>query len=681
MADVLHDALKTLNPIPWAEVPLDSLPDYLTSCFAAGELIVNSVPPPANGEPFHAASPHHARPNAAKSAKDMHISLARPSPAHESHEALQKHWGKPYKFSTNPHGVALYKMAGHDRHGAWFARRSVHEGIGFSKFRKAMLREFPQTLTVQGGPGAGAIRGLAADSRLEDIDVEGVGRLEVYQLSGQMPKPVTPREFVQLLMNCPDTMTDKSASHIEGEDGRHVPRSYMIVSKPTQHPKGSDRSGFVRGQYESVEMIREIPLHRRKAARSTPNLLDGQVKDETTGRHRGATVGAVDSKVAEDEGDDAELNPVEWIMVTRSDPGGGIPRFLVDRGTPDAMMGDIGKFLDWAASQDDSTQPIPKPDDAPVTTEKDVVARNDLSNSQGDSVADSSTLPAAPAEAPDQGGIVTSVTQAVGSGITAYAPTAVTNQLHDYLHPTHAPTTSQQETAQVSDDDDDSDTDSSSDGSFMSAAEMRRFSTAQGSSRGADGENSSIRSATSSMESDRKHLNSGEKEVQKLMQQREKLDRKLAKKREEEEQKLKKSAEKDRSEEDKQRERHEKEIQKAEERHKREIEKLEHKKVRSTKKAEEKRRKKDDSLKLGLVSRERDESRSQLDLVKRENRLLLERMEDLQRENTALAARLGKLSPALLEEVQGQGGRSRAGSAKSEYKEKKSLESLAGKVA
>ncbi|TKA59904.1 hypothetical protein B0A55_11580, partial [Friedmanniomyces simplex] len=380
---------------------------------------------------------------------------------------------------------------------------------------------------------------------------------------------------------------------------------------------------------------------------STPNLLEGQHAggEGATGRHRGATVGSGESRGTDREtdgglgepDDDAELNPVEWIMVTRSDPGGGIPRFLVDRGTPDAMLSDIGKFLDWAASQSDGMQPA----GAPQTTEQEAPKSAALSDNQGDSAVQplADTAPATDSDVQQQGGLMSNVTQAVGTGITAYAPTAVTNQLHDYLHPTHAPT-SEPTAAQDSYDDDSSD--SSSDTSFMSAAEMRRLSTAPET----QGEASSLRSATSSSlegSEKKKNLNSHEKEVQKLMRQREKLDSKLAKKREEEEQKMKKAQDKDRSEEDKQRERHEKEMQKAEDRHRKEIGKLEAKKEKEARKAEEKRRKKDDRLKLGMVSRERDEVRREAEALRKENGALAGRVEELERENKGLVERLGGL--------------------------------------
>jgi len=52
------------------------------------------------------------------------------------------------------------------------------------------------------------------------------------------------------------------------------------------------------------------------------------------------------------EYDERESNPVEWIMLTRSDPGGSVPRFLVERGTPGSIVTDAGKFLDWALGKE-----------------------------------------------------------------------------------------------------------------------------------------------------------------------------------------------------------------------------------------------------------------------------------------------------------------------------------------
>lgn len=69
-------------------------------------------------------------------------------------------------------------MGGKDGRGSWFARRSVHEGLGFKKWKKAMEREFPETMKVQGGPGEGNIRGIGGETRVAYKEIESVGKLE-----------------------------------------------------------------------------------------------------------------------------------------------------------------------------------------------------------------------------------------------------------------------------------------------------------------------------------------------------------------------------------------------------------------------------------------------------------------------------------------------------------------------
>lgn len=73
--------------------------------------------------------------------------------------------------------MSVYKLAGKDGKGAWFARRSVMEGLGFSKFKRGLEAEFPETMKVQGGPGEGNIRGIGGETRVEYQDVEGVGKM------------------------------------------------------------------------------------------------------------------------------------------------------------------------------------------------------------------------------------------------------------------------------------------------------------------------------------------------------------------------------------------------------------------------------------------------------------------------------------------------------------------------
>ena len=143
----------------------------------------------------------------------------------------------------------------------------------------------------------------------------------------------------------------------------------MVISKPCDHPDCPQREGFIRGQYESIEFIRKVPQKPRKASsygdlrkfRDQP--LDKQamlrraenVSDPSESRPRGKTVSFAGTREARAKAEthdldvpDEELNPVEWIMITRSDPGGSVPRFMVERGTPGGIVADAGKFLDWA---------------------------------------------------------------------------------------------------------------------------------------------------------------------------------------------------------------------------------------------------------------------------------------------------------------------------------------------
>ncbi|KAI7107140.1 hypothetical protein KC352_g36771, partial [Hortaea werneckii] len=533
----------------------------------------------------HSSEPHFKQPNTAGSVNDMYPSRVRSFPPHKDHEDLQKHWGKPMKFdkSKNPLDVSVYKMAGKDRHGAWFARSSVLEGMGFDKFKRAMQREFPHSLTVKGGPGAGAVRGLAADRRVERLTGEA-GKLEVFELSAQFPGPVTPREFIPLIMTTENALSDKSAAEVEAGK-THLPRHYMIVSRPVDHPDAPERSGFVRGRYESVELIREIPLHQAKA-KSTPNLPSQTEGEHHEARSRGHTVGAAESKDdgakedrqhlhpkdatgGEGSSPDRELNPVEWIMITRSDPGGGIPRFLVERGTPEAMLGDVSKFLTWATSFKGE---VPDPEEDLDQQQEASQENAQVSEAQGqqtttlpEGVAKSSPeikpMQKSMTEPPtDQNGFLSRVE----AGLDAYAPAAVASGYRNYMHP---------DQKDGNDDSDSSSDDTSSVNSFMSAEEMRQVSTTQ--QPNASTEALSLASGESSAElamggKSGEKKNQHEKEILKIARERERLDRKLAKKRAEEEEKLKKSQEKDQTEQDKAKDKLERDMKKAEERHRKE---------------------------------------------------------------------------------------------------------------
>ena len=87
-------------------------------------------------------------------------------------------------------GMSVYKMGGKDGKGSWFARRSVHEGLGFTKWKKGLEREFPETMKVTGGPGEGNIRGIGGERRVEYKNVDGMGKIEGKTSSKSIRLPV-----------------------------------------------------------------------------------------------------------------------------------------------------------------------------------------------------------------------------------------------------------------------------------------------------------------------------------------------------------------------------------------------------------------------------------------------------------------------------------------------------------
>lgn len=178
----LHDALKALSPRDFAEeVPTadEDVADFLKDTFEAAELVVNSLPQPAAAAAADPKAAGAAKVSHAHTASEVVPSAARLPPVNPRHEALRDGWGKPLRLGKeNQLGVTMYKMTAYDRNGAWFARRSVHEGLGFEKWKRAMRREFPESLTVNGGPGSGSIRGIGAERRLEKKVIEGVGKME-----------------------------------------------------------------------------------------------------------------------------------------------------------------------------------------------------------------------------------------------------------------------------------------------------------------------------------------------------------------------------------------------------------------------------------------------------------------------------------------------------------------------
>jgi hypothetical protein len=366
----LHEALSYLKPVSWEEVPASSatsdLQQYVQEILTKARLIAETVP--------------EQTPSSA-SFSDVGTSATSISFSQSQLNSLRKEWGKPIKMNNakeNPLNIPIYKLSGKDGKGAWFARRSVHKGLPFSRWKSKMQVEMHETLKArqeelkQGRIPATSIRGIGGDRRLEDVEIKdpasekALGKVEVYELSAQFPGPTTPRDFVTLMITSDAMLTD-------GADGDlTLPPTYMIVSKPCQHPDAPERDDYIRGQYESVELIRELPIEktttkgahakRPVSTRSASTYRGGSLhpnssldggSSKTTGRPRGETEPPESVDLAEDSGNEVEdPNPVEWIMITRSDPGGSVPRWMVERGTPKSITGDAVKFLNWASEPD-----------------------------------------------------------------------------------------------------------------------------------------------------------------------------------------------------------------------------------------------------------------------------------------------------------------------------------------
>jgi len=179
----LHDALKSLGPTPFSSVPTSpsEATTYLQQAFADAQTIIDSVPLPPPNDPLVTGRPRSSTgASIASNVSEISSSSARSELLNPAHESLQKEWGKPIKLNAkdNPLGMAVYKAVGKDGKGAWFARRSVHEGLGFTKWKLGLQSEFPETLEVKGGPGEGNIRGIGGERRVERMAVERAGTVE-----------------------------------------------------------------------------------------------------------------------------------------------------------------------------------------------------------------------------------------------------------------------------------------------------------------------------------------------------------------------------------------------------------------------------------------------------------------------------------------------------------------------
>jgi hypothetical protein len=195
-----------------------------------------------------------------------------------------------------------------------------------------------------------------------------------------------------------------------------------MVSKPCEHPNVPHKQGYTRGQYESVELIREIP--RKKDDTGSSSSSQKSKKNSDSSSSGAQCSDEKDGALADDEHN--EMNPVEWIMVTRSDPGGSIPRWMVDKGTPRSVGADAAKFINWAVEDDKQL----KQDKSPATeSTKDLAGTNakpeEPINEQNSDQADESDSDYESLESDGEHshhGLIASVTGLLSSGLERYGP-------------------------------------------------------------------------------------------------------------------------------------------------------------------------------------------------------------------------------------------------------------------
>jgi len=723
----LHSALGHLAPINFSDVPKtqEELEPFLTDLLSQAQLIVESIPiPDSEGS----SSRHGSHTSLTSSASKISASSARSPPPAPEHAALQKEWGKPIKLSAkeNPMHLSVYKMAGKDGKGTWFARRSVHEGLGFRAFERAFEREFPTSLAVHGAPGEGNIRGIGAETKVEEIMVPNRGKIEVYRLSAQFPGPTTPRDFVTCLVTSSKAIKKHNQT---GKASELTPRHYMIISKPCNHPETQPRDGFIRGQYESVEFIREVP-RKLKTSTSSTNLTErrhelghshapslqkqtlihsaekvgdllrsGQLEEtdchnhlnvsnprgsssrETSpsGRRRSATVDVPRSPVKpRDPGEpyDPEENPVEWIMVTRSNPGGSVPRFLVERGTPSSICADAQKFLDWACQQDEEAR-TSVADERPRSHHRESFAsweangtlagireheesqRATRDDHQVHRTAHEETVLEDQRESHEAQGPLSPTPELLALG--AGAPPTVLDHLPDRRSKV-SPTLGLRKGGE----DDDRETrrpySPSHETREDASSIVSTTSFASADSHLTSIEEPSISSKSSADKTSGRLLTRHEKELAKLLERKAALSTKFASTRD----RLAKGADKESAKELQAlkvaEEKHERELRKHEEKYQKELAKLEQKKKSQAEKLEAKRRKQADKDEKARLTRERNEAWAELELLKKEQEIWQKQIGELQKENGLLRAKLAKSDAGLVSSpAEGSGAGGRAG--------------------
>ncbi|KAK0623078.1 hypothetical protein B0T14DRAFT_515240 [Immersiella caudata] len=673
-----HEPFKALGALPWETLISESesdrqtaLANLLRSTFSSAQILIDSIPSDTNllSSNSHNKSTKSPTTTRARSQTDSAVNTNQPNPLSL---LLQKEW-KQIKTSPrdNPLGIQVHKLSARDGNGSWFSRRSVHRDVPFPKWVLGLRREFAETSVLRSGKAdSSSVRGLGAEKRVERVVVEGVGTAEVYLVSVRFPGPTTPRDFVTVVL-MPDG---------DGE-GRKGERRFMLVSRPCEHGGCPARQGFIRGTYESVEMVREVREDGVRGVRRTRSSddLGGETGEgeelrfalarravEEGGRHgRTATIsgdGGVKTASSSpgprgesEEGDKDEDVAVEWLMVTRSDPGGSVPRFMVEKGTPGGIINDAGRFLNWVthkkeeelrAAIDAGTDELDGEDGVISPEEKnEIVAGQDADIKAAVRTATDETDETVTLEvAPPTGfyGMIASALEAAGSLVISRM-SSIAGSAAGSLR---------------TDSELDDNSDSESDTSELSFASAEEGSLAQSAVNDVK-ESPSIPDLASSSRSIQSTVSSGshstpvaadqkhDKELQRLQERRRRAHEKMVRMQEKMASKRKENdSGKDKEAQEaalaKLREKHEREMAKHEEKFQRDMVRLQEKRANELRKAEDRRRKAEEREERRNLYAELEKIRAERDVALREMEVLKEYIGALQSQNTMLVARLGR---------------------------------------
>ncbi|KAI1124344.1 hypothetical protein F5Y10DRAFT_31447 [Nemania abortiva] len=626
-----HEVFKALGPVDWESFAQEDQRTVTTDVFRDAYDLISSIPVPSKDE------------SQKSSRTDILPPPSQAAPCSDEAKELRKEW-KEVKINPreNPLDLKVYKLAAKDGRGAWFARRSVHDGLSFQKWKTGMEREFAESLKVQGQPGDGKIRGLGADKCVANHTVDGCRRIQVYQLSAQFPGPTTPRDFVTLCLSSDTAITELAS------DGFDEPKSFMLVSKPCAHPECPERQGFIRGCYESVEFIREIKvdnsLQRAQSRDTTSGDPSPSVANDSHDASEKSSVSSPPDKDRDDgpqgtgrenqEGDSV----IEWTMITRSDPGGSVPRFIIEKKTPEGIANDAHKFFKWISSESfakllsenpestlDETDTTPS---VPLTAVSDSIPK---SSNEARVNPGPETTEQDPPESPGPGGVYGMISGALGMVASAAASRLLGA-------PEGSESESEVSSPNLSDDASSIHTFHSLDaiGDVELAEKAEKDEESAPSVGGGNGGELPSSESTSARPSQH------DKELKKLEERKRKIEDKLRRAEERALAKKNDDAQRDEIAQQKLREKHEREMARQEEKYQRELRKLEAKRADEERKAEERRRKQAERERKANLTLELEKTRTERDIARKEIEVLTGQVRELQALNTKLVARLGR---------------------------------------